>query len=370
MKQNEVSLARGALLEALQAAGSAVAVRPTLQVLGSLLLEAVEERQILRVTGTDLEMALQMDIRAAVGASWGAVVPAREFTAWVKALDEGVVTLRLDEERQRLQCYSGPSTGSFAVMAAEEFPPVPFEMPPQAIVLEAGLFRRVARDVVVAAATVDARPGLTGIVLAGQGDGLEAAASDGYRLAVLALGKAKMPSAPVVIPAEVWRKASPYVGSETVTVGWNDRHAIFALDERVRMMSMLIDVKYPPYRQIVPEQFGVVGRIQKRLLLAALRQVTVFAPGSGAVRLDFTATGLEISAHSAELGEGKAAVPMALEGEPLTIGMNVNFLYDAVRSVESETVVLQGNAPQLPWMVSGAGDDAFFHIIMPMSYEE
>lgn len=163
MKDDVVMLSRKALLQALQIAGAAVAVRPTLPVLNDVLIEALREEQILRISATNLEMALQMDARAAVGRAWRAAVPAREFLSWVKALPEGVVTMSLDEERHRLACRSGSSGGTFAVLDADEFPPMDWAIPERRLMVPQEVFRRIARDVAVAAARDDSFPTLTGV---------------------------------------------------------------------------------------------------------------------------------------------------------------------------------------------------------------
>lgn len=76
--------------------------------------------------------------------------------------------------------------------------------------------------------------------------------------------------------------------------------------------SKLSDLKYPNYRNAVPEANHIVGSVPREELLSHLKQCLLLDPFvdvfTGKCRLQFSKTGLDISSHS-KSGDFKATIP-------------------------------------------------------------
>jgi len=363
-------IARRALLGAWQVVYAAVDRRATLAVLSGVLLEADATTQTLRLTATDLTIALRAEVQASVEDGFSAVLPAWEFLLWLKALAEGAVTLSVSEADGRVAAVCGPSRGRFAFIEAEMFPLVDWTLNGLAVSVSGDTFRRMARDVAMAASENDARPVLAGIFLHRDESGrLVAVASDGYRLAVLSSEVEAPEGFEAVVPAEALRKAAPLVAADDVTLALDGTSMRIALGGGVMMQTQLVDGVYPPYTRVMPQRFASVLRVQRQALARALREMEIFAMSSRVVALRWTAESVQLSAASAELGRGETAAPATLEGEPLDIGFNISYLQAAVDAVRGDEVVMRGNTPDGAVVVQGVGDESFVCVMMPMALE-
>jgi DNA polymerase-3 subunit beta len=59
-------------------------------------------------------------------------------------------------------------------------------------------------------------------------------------------------------------------------------------------------------------------------------------------------------------------MPAAYTGETLEIGFNAEFLADGIDSVTGDTVRLKLINPLRPGLITAAGDDSFWYLIMPI----
>lgn len=107
------------LLKPLQQVSSPLGGRPTLPILGNLLLQVTEGS--LRLTGTDLEMEMVACVALSQSHEPGATtVPARKFFDIWRGLPEGAeITVALDGDR--LLVRSGRSRFSLSTLPAIDF---------------------------------------------------------------------------------------------------------------------------------------------------------------------------------------------------------------------------------------------------------
>ena len=108
---------RDALQEALATASRAAATRGgALPVLSGVRMEASDSS--LQVTGSDLDLTIQVETEVSVDDEGVCVVPARLITDIVRALEPGAVVFEVDEGEARIS--SGRSQFAVRVLPAEE----------------------------------------------------------------------------------------------------------------------------------------------------------------------------------------------------------------------------------------------------------
>src|SRR5213075_3067571 len=99
----------------------------------------------------------------------------------VRGLDPGAVSFEVDENEARIA--AGPTHYAVRVLPPEEFLRLP-QPSGDAVTLAANDFAEALRQVVPAASHDEARPILTGVLMAAEEGGLRLVATDSYRLAV------------------------------------------------------------------------------------------------------------------------------------------------------------------------------------------
>ena len=114
------SIQRSHLLKPLQQVSGALGGRPTLPILGNLLLKVADG--MLLITATDLEVELISRVNLEGEFEAGAItVPSRKFLDICRGLpDEAVITFVL--EGDRVQIRSGRSRFSLSTLPAHDFP--------------------------------------------------------------------------------------------------------------------------------------------------------------------------------------------------------------------------------------------------------
>jgi len=357
----------------------AVTSRSTLPVLSNILVKTDEGR--LRLSATNLELGISAWIGAKVSEEGGLTVPSRTFVDLVSNLPSEDVILSVDERTQSLNVKCGTLNTDIKGISAEEFPPMPTPDDDTAIPLNVENFKEMIQRVVFAASTEDTRPNLTGVHMSFQGDILEMAATDGYRISIsrATIGHKPPQNLEALIPARALSELSRIAvnGDETLLMSFpaGRGQVIFHLKD-AELVSQLIEGNFPNYTAIIPTSFKTRTVLNTAQLLKACKQTEIIArEGSYIARLDIqpeagstsSNSQLEISANSEQTGSSEVIVDASVDGVPLLISFNIRYLREALEVIKTANVLLETNAANTPGMLRPVGDDSFKHIIMPMN---
>ncbi len=191
---------RDSLVEALTTAGRAVSGRSSTTAAMSGVRIEIDGNQ-LTVVGTDLDLTVRVGVEA-IGLDNGAcVAPARLTADIVRSLEPGAVTFEGGEDE--LEISAARSRFVVRTFAVSDFPVLP-DPRPDDVAIPAASLAEALRQVVRAASNDDARPLLTGVLVAVEGDGVRLVATDSYRLALRDLaGSRSLPEGveEILVPA-------------------------------------------------------------------------------------------------------------------------------------------------------------------------
>ena len=356
----------------------AVTPRSTLVVLGNILIQTDDGR--LRLSATNLELGISAWIGAKIEEEGGITVPARTFADMVNNLPNEDVILTVDERTLTLNVRCGSLNTDIKGISAEEFPPMPSADLDEAISLNVENFKEQIQQVVFAASTDDARPNLTGVHMTFNGNALEMAATDGYRISIAKSEMAqKVPqNFEALVPARALSELSRIAsdGNENLLMAFpaGRGQVIFHL-KNAQLVSQLIEGSFPNYSAIIPPSFKTQTVISTAQWLKACKQTEIIArEGSYIAKLDIQPEGegdrgsvLEISARSEQTGSSEVMVDASVDGVPLLISFNIRYLREALEVIKTPNVVLKTNAVHTPALLCPVGDENFTHIIMPIN---
>ena len=189
---------RDTLADAIAVAQRAVASRTgALPVLSGLRVSPTESG--VELVGSDLELTILVEAPADTEGEGSSVVPARLFSEIVHKLDPGTVTVEFTDDEARVE--AGRFRTALRTLSAADFPRLT-EPSGAGVKVAAGALTEALRQVVPAASRDDARPILTGVLLAASAGGLRLVATDSYRLAVRDLqGVSMLPEGQKVLVA-------------------------------------------------------------------------------------------------------------------------------------------------------------------------
>ncbi|KMM17751.1 DNA polymerase III subunit beta [Synechococcus sp. GFB01] len=368
------------LSSSLQLVSRAVAARPTHPVLANVLLTADEGTGRLSLTGFDLNLGIQTTLPASVQSSGAITLPARLLGEIVSRLPaDSPITLEAADTAEQVELTSLSGSYQMRGMPAEDFPDLPLVQSGQPIRLEAEALVKGLRATLFASSSDEAKQLLTGVHLHLDADGLECAATDGHRLAVLRLahggplGEHDAAGEPfaVTVPArslrELERLLTGRQSEEPLALFCDRGQVVFLWADQV-LTSRSLDGTYPNYRQLIPESFSRTIRVDRRSLIAALERVAVLADQhNNVVKLSTDHAGeLLIQADAQDVGSGSESVPAENSGEPIQIAFNVRYLLDGLKAMGADQVVLHCNAPTTPAVLRAADEAAFTYLVMPV----
>jgi DNA polymerase III subunit beta len=355
---------RDVLAEALGSAGRAATGRTgALPVLSGVRIAL--EGDTLTVTGTDLELTIEVVLTVNGDSDGVTVVPARLAGDIVRSLDAGAVSF--DASGGDVQISSGRSSFSVRPLSADDFPrtPLPAE---NAVTLPASALSDAVRQVVKAASKDESRPILTGVLMAAEANGLRLVATDSYRLAVR-----DMPNAPVLgsdqkvlVPSRALNELARILasgGESTLRLG--ERDATFEVGG-TRLMTRLIEGEFPPYRQLIPASHPNRLVVNRSALLDAIRRVKLLARDATPIRLTMTSDRLELAATTQDVGQAAETLDASFTGTDMTVAFNPDYLAEGVDAVGGEDVFLDTLDALKPAVLRGSESTDYLYLLMPV----
>ena len=364
------------LSRGLATVGRAVASRATLPVTQNVLLQSDKSR--LKITATNLEIAISTWVGAQVEHEGAITVPARMITDFVNSLPNERVDIELSDEPKGIRLSCANFQARMNGTDADEFPPIPTVSDGDTAKIPAEALRGALERVVFAAATEESRPVLTGVKVEIQGDDIALAAADGFRLAV-DRGKLSEPiesEVDVIVPARTMNELQRLVGDQdgdvVMTVTKAKSQALFRL-ENVEIVSQLVQGTFPDYDKLIPASFGTKATVGLAEFRQAARAASIFArDGSGIIRLVVTPGEedgpgkMTVSSHAEEMGENEGTVEVKVEGDESKVAFNSKFLLDVLGVLGGEDVTLETTTPSSPGVLRAAAHEGYIHVVMPM----
>ena len=324
----------------------------------------------LTVTGTDLDLTVRSQLRTAVEAEGETVVPARLLTDIVRSLPPGEVSMQVLEDE--VQIASGRSLFSVRTLPVADFPTLPAPAGDEVNVPAEDLamaFRQVAR----AASSDDARPILTGVLMAARGDGLRLVATDSYRLALRDLPKAQVLSEgqQVLVPSRALEELSRILApSKNVTMRLGEREVTFEVSEgnhTAQVTCRLIAGEFPSYQTLIPDSDENRLEVDRAALLDATRRIRLLARDTNApVRIALREGSIELTAISQDVGSASDEIDASYDGTPTTVAFNPDYLIEGLEAAGGETVELVRLDALKPAVLRTPGNGEFLYLLMPV----
>jgi DNA polymerase-3 subunit beta len=358
---------REQLIKPLQQVSGPLGGRPTLPILGNLLLQVTEGALLL--TGTDLEMEMVARVVLSQPHDVGATtVPARKFLDICRGLPEGA-TINITLEGDRMLIRSERSRFSLSTLPASDFPnlddwqsEVEFSLPQITLkrLIEATQFSMAHQDV---------RYYLNGMLFETEGEILRTVATDGHRLAVCSMPiDSSLPLHSVIVPRkgvmELLRLLDGGDMPLRLQIGSNNLRAhvgdfIFT--------SKLVDGRFPDYRRVLPKNPDKTLQAGCDILKQAFARAAILSNEKfRGVRLYLSHNQLKITANNPEQEEAEEILDVSYEGTEMEIGFNVSYVLDVLNALKCEQVRLLLTDSVSSVQIEDMASQTASYVVMPM----
>lgn len=356
----------------------------TLPILENILLET--EKGMLRISATNLEIGVFLKIGAKIEKEGKITIPAKLISSFVNNLPTGE-NISIETDDQLLKIKSGNYKANIKGLSAQDFPIIPEFNGVFLFSFSASELREVLPKLLMSVSVDGTRPELSGVNMILGEEGINMAATDSFRLLEVKTGFTKEKEEEyrallskinsIIVPsstlAEVLRAISPETQEIKVAI---EENQIFFQVDNVRIVSRLINGKYPEYKQIIPKDFSTKAIIDRDELLRAVKIAGFFTGKSGEVNFKLGAKEgeLEITAQSEEKGENKTQIKAEIEGGDQEIVFNPRYVMDGIIAATTPKIAFlanSGSSPVVLRMVNESEDkkeidEKLTYVVMPI----
>ena len=365
-----------------------VSKQNTLPVLNNLLLET--EKGLLKVVATNLEIGIEIKIGAKVEIDGRVAVPARLVGNLVGNLVGGD-NIELELVENNIKIKSGSTRSLIKVFPVDDFPLIPQKSKNIVFKLPVCRLRDIFLKINTAVSHNEVRLELTGVNLFFDQEKILFSSTDGFRLAEylvdikeVELNKESYESlgdegcGSVIIPSNTLNELNRIIqtSSDDELVGFiiEDGQIFFEL-ENIKIVSRLINGKYPEYKHIMPQSYKTTIWGDKKALQNALKLAGVFVGGKTneiLLKIDSERKKVLIRAQGVEVGENSTELDFEVQGETQEISFNLKYLWEGVNVLNGDRFVMLVNTNSSPIALREVDEKGeiintnFTYIVMPI----
>jgi DNA polymerase III subunit beta len=366
----KLTITREQLQEGLVDVAASVPAKTTLPILSNILLEATKDG--IRISGTDLDIAVSTTVSASVDQEGAITLPARKLVEIVRELPSAAIRLTASGE-QRVTIECGRSKFRLLGLPREEFPAFP------TVKFEGG-WRTSSKDlqklithVAFAASTEESRPILNGVLWELRPERMRMVATNGHRLArmdVPTTATGGSAQADLIVPPKALEQIRRLFGSEEeVEIARSENHLGFR-SSSTQVFTRLIEGPYPNYEQVIPRENDKAATADKAAFSAALRRMSIVASDqTHRIRMAFANGSCKLSVQTPDLGEAQEELTVSYEGDPLEIGFNAAYLLEILKYIPTDEVRMTFKAPERAATCEPVGWDdpaSYLALVMPL----
>lgn len=368
----KITCQRESLTNAFALAASIAPARSPKEILQNVKVTAAGGK--LTLTATDMEVGIRLEVEEGVEieTEGTALLPVQRTMAILRESNDETISMETDDSGIRVR--GSRSKYRLPGNNPDEFPAVSGFDEEKYHVVPTRLFREMVKRTVFATDPESSRYALGGVLLEMEDTSITAVGTDGRRLARMegtgeSVGGHQTSGSTTIVPTRAIALMERALSDkdETVDVAARNNDLLLRTSKAV-IYSRLVEGRYPNWRQVLPQRADAVQLdMTVGPLFAALRQAAIVTDHeSRGIDFTFADGTLKLEASTAEIGESQIELPIAYDGEPITLTMDHRYLADFCKVLDNETnflmEILSSASPALM-----TTDDGYSYVIMPMA---
>lgn len=348
----------------------------TLPILNNVLVKTKEGG--VELISTNLEIAIIAEIRAKIDVPGAFTVPTKTFADFVQLVSDEQISVELIDGGALL-ITTGKTKTKIKGESAEEFPIIPSAEGGTTFIFNTIQLKEALIQTSFSVSRSDVRPELSGVLFHVNPEGnrgqLFLAATDSYRLSerrIAVQNEAKEQEARVIVPARTAQEIiRVLMGAKQETVSLTIAEGQLSLVvDGVRVVSRLVEGRYPDYRQIIPTAFGGEAVLDTAAFVQNMRAASLFSTtGVNSVSFVFSPGEQQVTLRAAntQLGEFESSLGGELQGQQeYTILLNHRYVLEGLQHVTTPQVRVKLVSADAPCLLVPEGKSDFLYIVMPI----
>ena len=362
---------REKLFAAFQTAASVAPTRSPKPILQNVKLEISDGAATL--IATDLEVGIRIDVPGIdIEVEGSAILPVNRFGSILRENSDEKLALEADSQGTIVR--GERSEFNLPAEEPQEFPNVDQFEEEKFHEVPARLFREIIRRTLFATDTESSRYALGGVLLEFHEDTVFAVGTDGRRLAKME-GPAQSikghlsGDSQTIVPSksmQLIERALSDADAEIQVAGRaND---LLVKSPRTTIYSRLVEGRFPKWQEALPDRSDAL-KIELTIgpLFSTLRQAAIVASDeSRGIDMTFGGGSLVMSGSTAEVGQSRVELPIAFDGDPVTVTLDHRFVGDFLKVLDPEkTFTLEIKDAEEAALFRT--DDGYSYVVMPLA---
>ncbi|MDT2596360.1 DNA polymerase III subunit beta [Enterococcus dongliensis] len=367
---------RARFIQELQTVQRAISTKTTIPILTGVKIELNHEG--LNLTGSNADISIETFLAAddekaelQIDTTGTIVLQARFFSEIIRRLPEVTFTLEVQENHQVL-ITSGAAHFTVNGLDADNYPHLPVVEEQNQLKLPVHMLTKLIEETVFSVSQHESRPILTGVHFTMSNGQLLAVATDSHRLSqrIVPVENANK-DFDIVIPGKSLVELSRSLSDEEaeVEISIMENQVLFKTPT-MYFYSRLLEGNYPDTNRLIPTSFNTELTFSVPTLLAAIERASLLSHEgrNNIVRLAIADDSVILYGNSPEIGKvEEELVYEKVEGEPLEISFNPDYMKDALRAFGDMSIKIQFISAIRPFTLEPSeGDVSFIQLITPV----
>ena len=361
------------LLKSLQTISGVITTNNTLPILENFLFQGREEDIL--ITASDQETTMSIAVTPSMMEDPDNItIPARILLETLKTYHETPLTFLIDTQSYSVEISADNAKFKLAGQSAEEYPRIPMLEEPATVTVKGELLNRAIIKTIFATGNDEIRPQMAGVFFQFTPEEATFVATDAHKLVRYRRTDAKASETmSFIMPKKPLNQLKNSVPSDDtdVVIEYNVTNARFSF-LNVVLVCRLIEGRYPNYEAVIPRDNPNVMTIEKSILLAAIRRVSIYGNQS-THQIRFRIAGQMLSLNAEDIdfqNEALEELTCSYDGEDLEIGFNSKFMLEMLANVEVPRIRLEMSSASRAGLiipeVEEPGDEDLLMLVMPV----
>jgi DNA polymerase III subunit beta len=363
---------RDILLKSLNFVQGIVEKKNTLPILSNVLLQLKDKK--LSIVATDLDIIFYDEITDVQIINEGSTTTSAAILYDILRKISSNAELKFDlKSENKLSLKSDNSDFNLLCLPTDNFPTFADEFEGEEITLDNNRFLKLLNKTKISISSDDTRHYLNGIFLhlteAHGRTFLTGVATDSHRLSSSSLEIDKVNDfSPLILPRKTVFQLCSLL-SETknqLVLQTSDNKIKFKLGN-MKLISKVIDGKFPDYKKVVPTDNEKTLIVASRDFIDSIERVaSVSLDRKEGVKLVVNNDNVQLSVNSANSGEGNEKIKADFNSETINISFNSKYLIDISSEVEDKNLKMNLKDSVSPVLIEDSSDKNSYYVIMPM----
>lgn len=358
-----------------------VAKNATLPILQNIYMKASIDSLVVRAT--DMEKYVEIETPCEVKLEWAITINAKTFSDIIKSIEDTQVEISVDQQNQTMIIKSGKDNFEILWISASEYVALPDVPQDNKITLDTQWLSNWIEKVEYSVTEKNFSPVLTWVLMKSKEEEwnrkLVFVWTDSFRLTEFKTNSTIVwDDFSLIIPKTSVldiKKISDYAWEkwcENVQLKYSNNLVAFDFDidwMKILATTLLIQWNFPDYEreEVMPTKFNTTLIMNKDDCEKAIKKIWILTRDiNNFIQIEINDWEASVSSGKTDKWTWKTNIPVLVEWEPVSFGINGRYITDFIRTMDTEEIVFNVVDSQRPLIVQNKNDKNYNCVIRPL----